>query len=166
MEALERELKDVRTWETQYQMIMALAECNYTPAAAMISTLAQTRFEATMVLVAVGDAYVRLRRTSDSDPIPVFEILAINSESLLEGALRAIAMLRMQFMPEATASIIEQVVASNSERLLFWLAAACPGWSGHAVDEFLNRCEISTREDVRDAAMAARVHKYKKWSPL
>src|SRR3984957_6504454 len=68
LEALKRELPDIRTWETQYQMI-----CH------------------------------------------------------------------MRFKPEVASSILEQVVARKSERLKFWAAAACPGWSEVAVDVFLDR---------------------------
>jgi hypothetical protein len=74
-------------------MIMALAQCGYPEAGPLIQTLAHEKFDATIVLVAVGDAYVRLRRRSDSDPGPLFEIFAVrNDESLLDGALRAVAL--------------------------------------------------------------------------
>jgi hypothetical protein len=120
-----------------------------------------------MVLVAVGDAYVRLRRRSDSDPAPQFELFAVrNDESLLDGGLRAVAMLHMRFEPDVTASILEQVVARKRERLMFWAAAACPGWTGAAVDRFLDQCPVRAREDVRNAAADAKVHKYRKWNPL
>jgi len=167
LEALKRELPDTRTWETQYQMIMALAHCGYKEAGPLVQILAHEKFEATMVLVAVGDAYVRLRRRSDRDPEPIFELFAVrNDESLLDGGLRAVAMLHMRFEPDVTASILEQVVAKKSERLMFWAAAACPGWTGAAVDRFLNQCAVSAREDVRSAAADAKVHRYRKWNPL
>ena len=44
--ALESELKDIRTWETQYQMIMAIGECGYKPALPFLSELAKQNFEA------------------------------------------------------------------------------------------------------------------------
>jgi HEAT repeat protein len=100
LEALQRELPDPRTWETQYQMIMALGHCGYREACPLLQMLAYEKFEATMVLVAVGDAFVRLRRNSDTDPTPLFEMFAVkNDESLLDGALRAMAMLHMSFEP-------------------------------------------------------------------
>jgi HEAT repeats len=167
LEALKHELPDPRTWETQYQMIMALAQCGYPEAGPLIQTLVHEKFDATMVLVAVGDAYVRLRRRSDSDPGPLFEIFAVrNDESLVDGALRAVAMLHMRFEADATTSILEQVMARKSEMLKFWAVAACPGWSGAAVDSFLDQCARSPREDVRNAAVDAKMHKYRKWNPL
>jgi len=167
LDALKHELPDPRTWETQYQMIMALAHCGYTEAGPLLQILAHEKFAATMVLVAVGDAYVRLRRRSDSDPGPLLELFAVrNDEALLDGALRAVAMLHMRFEPDVSASILEQVVDRKSERLKFWAAAACPGWSGVAVDRFLDQCALSPREDVRNAAADAKVHKYRNWKPL
>src|SRR5882724_2738961 len=89
LDALKRELPDKRTWETQYQMIMTLGHCGYREAAPLLQILAHEKFEATMVLVAVGDAYVRLRRRSDNDSLPLSEIFAVNNdEGLLDGALR------------------------------------------------------------------------------
>ena len=73
LDALKRELPDKRTWETQYQMIMALGHCEYREAASLLQILAHEKFEATMVLVAVGDAYIRLRRRSDNDSVPLSE---------------------------------------------------------------------------------------------
>ena len=168
LDALQRELLDPRTWETQYQMIMALGHCEYKEASPLLQTVAHRKFEATMVLTAVGDALVRIRRTSDNDPNPLFEVFAVsNDESLLDGALRAVAMLHMTFDPKVTASILEQVAEEEkSERLKFWAAAACTGWSGSAVDDFLAQCAVSTREDVRSAAADAKLKKYRKWNPL
>ena len=167
LEALQRELTDPRTWETQYQMIMALGHCGYREACPVLQMLAHEKFKATMVLAAVGDALVRLRRSSDSDPNPLFEVFAVrNDESLLDGALRAMAMLHMSFEPKETELILQLVTQRQSERLKFWAAAACPGWSGAAVDHFLAQCLTSTREDVRDAAADAKLKKYRKWNPL
>lgn len=167
LDALRLELSDARTWETQYQMIMALGHCGYTEAVPFLQTLFHEKFKATIVLMAVGDAYVRLRRRSESDSGPLFELFAIkNDELLLGGALRAIAMLRMKFDPAVTASILERVSALKSEGLNFWAAAACPGWSGSTVDHFLGQCLLSSSEDVRDAATDAKLKKYRKWNPL
>ncbi len=166
-DALKHELKDLRTWETQYQLVMALGHCGYREADSFLQELARSKLEATMLLVAVGDAYVRLRRNSENDPGPLFELFEIeNDESLLDGALRAVAMLRMRFEPETTERIITKVLEQKSERLLFWAAAACAGWSGPCVDHFLNLCLLSTREDVKSAANDAKLKKYRNWNPL
>jgi hypothetical protein len=167
LDALKRELPDKRTWETQYQMIMALGLCGHKESIPLLQILAHERFEHTMVLVAVGDAYVRLCRSSNDDAKPVFNILRIrNDDLLLDGALRAVAMLRMKFRPDTVARIIEHVTARKKESLWFWVAAASPGWSGPVVDAFLDKCLAGTREEIKTAARAAKVKKYLRWNPL
>jgi HEAT repeat protein len=167
LSALMKELKDPRTWETQYQMIMALGHSGYIEALPLLEILAHERLDATMVLVAVGDAYVRLSRSSDSDPTPVLKLLSIGNDGALhDGALRAVAMLHMRFNEADTTAIIRAVEQSASESRKFWLVAACPGWSGHEIDRFVEQCALSAREDVRSVAADAKRRKYRKWRPL
>jgi hypothetical protein len=168
LDALKSELKDPRTWETQYQMIMALGHSGTTEAIPLLEILAHEPFVGrTMVLVAIGDALVRLSRSSDTDAGPVLKLLSIaNVGSLHDGALRAVAMLRMRFDDAETREIIRAVDAAEVESRKFWLIAACPGWSGSEVDRFVERCLSSTRADVREAAADAKLKKYHNWRPL
>jgi len=167
LSALKRELADKRTWETQYQMVMALGHCGYRESIPLLHILANERFEHTMFLVAVGDAYVRLSRLSEDDSKPLFDILTIrNDDALLDGALRAVAMLRMEFREDCTVRIIDAVMARKQEHSWSWVAAACPGWSGAAVEVFLDQCLLSGREDIKTAATAAKIKEYLKWNPL
>jgi hypothetical protein len=173
LKALEKELEDKRTWETQYQMLMALGHSGYAEAAPFVELLAHRKFEATMVLVAVGDAYVRLSKASLEDARPVLKILSIENDRLLQdGALRAVAMLHMRFNEAETNAIIHHIEEQGDveeqgrEARKFWLIAACPGWSGHAVERFIEKCSTSAREDVRNTAADAKAKKYRKWRPL
>lgn len=165
--ALRDEVRDPRTWETQYQMVMALAEAGYTPALPYLEELSRHPFEATMVYTALGDAIVRLGRSSAGDAGPVLRLLDGGNERLVDGALRAVAMLRLGLDRPA----VERIVAFASARppadgLRFWVAAAAPGWRGPAVEAFLRECARGPREDVREAAAAALQGKYRRWSPL
>jgi HEAT repeat protein len=168
LDALANEWNDRRTWETQYQMVMALGHSGTTEAIPLLEILAHEKFPGrTMVLVAIGDALVRLSRSSDADAGPVLKVLSIANDGLLhDGALRAVAMLRMRFNEAETADIIRAVDAAGVEGRRFWLIAACPGWSGVEVDRFVERCLSSTREDVRAAAADAKLKKYRNWRPL
>ena len=69
--ALRKEIQDPRTWETQYQMIMALGECRYEPSIPLLLDLSARKHEY-MVFVAIGDALVRLsverERGNDAHP--------------------------------------------------------------------------------------------------
>lgn len=168
LDALKYELNDPRTWETQYQMIMALGQSGTMEAIPLLEILAHEKFTGrTMVLVAVGDALVRLSRSSNADAGPVLKVLSIaNDGALHDGALRAVAMLRMRFNDAETAEIIREVDEAADESRKFWLIAACPGWFGPEVDRFVERCLTSSREDVRAAAADAKLKKYRKWRPL
>ncbi len=165
--ALRDEVRHRRTWETQYVMIMALAETGFTPALPYLKQLSRQPFEATMVYTALGDAIVRLGRSSAEDCKPVLRLLAGGYDRLIEGALRAVAMLLLR--PDQKA--VDQILAfatgrSLADGLRFWVAAACPGWKGPAVAAFLHECSQSPREDVREAAEAALQGEYCNWSPL
>jgi len=165
--ALEAELKDARTWETQYQMIMAIGECGYKPALPFLNELANKNFEATMVYVAIGDAIVRLSIEDEKDATPIFKLLKTGNEMLIDGALRAMAMLKM--VPSN--SHIEKIINYVSEREMnqgihIWVLAAAPGWSGLKVEEYLDYCATSPREEITSAVSLARKKKYNKWSPL
>jgi HEAT repeat protein len=165
--ALQQEIPDPRTWETQYQMIMALGECNSIPALPYLKTLAAQPFDATMVYVALGDAIIRLERTHDHDATPLVRLFPSNNDMLIEGAFRAVAMLHMipsqQEIQQIMQYVSQQTPAWGVE---FWLAAAAPGWSGAEVDAFLVRAAKSHNQQLQQAAVAAQQKKYLKWSPL
>lgn len=165
--ALETELKDVRTWETQYQMVMAIGECSFKPALPFLNELADKEFEATMVYVAIGDAIVRLAIKNESDSIPIFKLLDSGNEMLIDGALRAMAMLKMVPSNGHIEKIINYVAARElNQGVHFWVIAAAPGWSGAKVEEYLDYCAKSPREEITSAVALARMNKYKNWSPL
>jgi len=170
--ALQREIKDTRTWETQYQMIMAIGHCRYTEAFPIIQILAHEKFWATMRLVAIGDTFVRLRITSERDAQPIRDVFKVdNSDMLYNGALRAAAMLRLCPSETEAAEIINFIkpraeASTKQEGLKFWLVAGCAGWSGPVVNAFIEECLASPREDVREAAADAKAKKYRNWRPL
>ncbi|TLU64624.1 HEAT repeat domain-containing protein [Thalassotalea litorea] len=167
LDALEKEIKDERTWETQYQIIMALGESSYTKALPFLMRLSDKRFEATMIYMALGDAIVRLSKQHENDASPALNLLESGNEMLADGALRAIAMLRMQPNREQTSAIIEFVSSFGlNEGIRFWVIAAAPGWEGDDVKHFLEQCKNSSREEFKDAADLALKKKYRKWQPL
>ena len=167
LSALEVELKDKRTWETQYQMIMAIGECNYAPALPFLNKIKTQTFEATMVYVAIGDAIVRLTSENKSDASSVLDLIELDNSMLSDGALRALAMLQIVPKDSEINNIIRYVSSSEiNEGIHFWVIAAAPGWSGQAVEDYLNLCGKSDREEITNAVNLAREGKYKKWNPL
>ena len=167
LNALEIEVMDARTWETQYQMIMAIGECGYKQALPLLSNLATKSFEATMVYVAIGDAIVRLSIEYENDTRIIFELLETDNEMLANGAFRAMAMLKMIPSEGDINKIIDYVSKKKlDEGIHFWVLAAAPGWRGKKLEEYLSYCINSQRDDIVKAAYLAREHKYKKWNPL
>jgi hypothetical protein len=166
--ALEKEVQDPRTWETQYQLTMALGECGHEPALPTLERLAGSEIKATMVYAGLGDAIVRLSRRHDHDASRVLAAVRHSKNPMLiDGMLRAMAMLQM--VPDATT--IGEILAfvkplTPTAGLRFWVAAAAPGWTHPDLDGFLADCETSGRADVTEAAALARLKKYKKWRPL
>ena len=165
--ALQKEVRDPRTWETQYHMVMALGECGYAPAAPYLEELARLPFSATMVYVAIGDAVVRLDREHENDASPVLRLMETGNGALIDGAFRAVAMLRMRPDAAAVRQILRFAAARDThDGLRFWVAAAAAGWEGEDVAKFLRACAKGPRPDVREAAAAAQQGRYLEWHPL
>lgn len=165
--ALEDEVRDPRTWETQYQLIMALAMSGCREAAPFLEELAARSLEATMVYTALGDALVRLGREHEQDPTPARRLMAPGNAMLTDGAFRAVAMLRLTLTEEAVRDIVDFASGLPMDHFLrFWVAASAAGWHGEHVEEFLRLCLGSSREDLRRAASASLKQEYVAWRPL
>ncbi|MFJ8627491.1 HEAT repeat domain-containing protein [Kitasatospora sp. NPDC093550] len=165
LEALRREVQDSRTWETQYQMVMALGLCGHRPALRLLRELARRPFEATMVYAALGDAIVRLsgpEGTADS----LRWCLDSGTPMLADGALRAVATQRLR-LDAATVDYVLDVLGplEPHDGLRFWAAAAAAGWSGPRVRGFLRDCAAGPRADVATAAASSLRGEYRTHSP-
>ena len=167
LSALEEEIKDSRTWETQYQMIMALGESSYKPALSFLKSLVKHNFEATMIYVAIGDSIQRLSMQNEQDITSVFEAIKTGNDMLVSGAIRAMAILKIVPDDDSIENIINYaIVQKKNDGINFWILAAAPGWSGQKVQEYLDYCSTSKRDEIINAVELARKNKYKKWFPL
>jgi len=167
LSAFAKEVQDPRTWETQYQMIMALAECGYKKSLPYLRKMASLAGLEPMIYVALGDAIVRLARRSDNDPAPIMKLLDTKSEWLIEGAFRAIAMLHLTLNIKAVQKIIAYAsTLPHNHHHRFWVAAAAAGWDKMTASKFLQECVTSENSDLRKAAAASLKGKYLKWNPL
>ena len=171
--ALRNELQDARTWETQYQMIMALGECGYQPALPFLEELIDVPFDATMIYVAVGDALFRLSSPLDKQLVALEKLISRGNADVADGAVRALAMLRL-VPPQGTIEKLLTYVEGlprhkrmTSNRRL-WVTAAAPGWLDISprVRPFLEDCATSENTGLADAASKALQGKYSKWNPL
>ncbi|WP_406097554.1 HEAT repeat domain-containing protein [Kitasatospora purpeofusca] len=166
LKALEREVRDSRTWETQYQMVMALGMCGHRPALGLLRDLARRPFEATMVYTALGDAIVRLsapETTADS----LRWCLDSGTPMLADGALRAVAMQRLCLDTATIDHVLDFLEPLDPhDGLRFWAAAAAAGWPRPQVTRFLHECAAGPRSDVAGAAASSLQGKYQTYSPL
>lgn len=165
LSALQAEVKDARTWETQYQMVMALGECGYADSSLFLEELSRHSFEATMVYVAIGDALVRLSKNKISTVLQFID--QERHSSLIDGALRAMAMLRLVPEEKDIARILDyagSLPVDDGNR--FWVIAACPGWPTKVIERFLEDAANSSRSDCQEAVLLAKSGKYKSWNPL
>ncbi|MGW5106689.1 hypothetical protein [Nocardia sp. NPDC004123] len=164
--ALERELLDKRTWETQYQLIMTLGMTGSRGDVELLKELALQPRSATMVNTALGDAIVRLGRDVDNDPAPTLWCLRQDVELLADGALRAVAMLRLKFPDTAVDAVLDYAEANfhdlNHKSLAYWPAVAAAGWTGPRVRAFLTRCSQDSRQYIAEAATDALNGRYPK----
>lgn len=164
-EALRLEVKDPRTWETQYQLIMALGECKCYQSLPFLKQLSCDSFDSTMVKVAIGDAIFRL--TPKNNIQEVLNFMKSGDRDLFNGAMRALAMQKIVPNRESMVRIIKFASQLGiNDGLRFWVLAAAPGWDNSVILEFVNQSINSNREDVKEAAKLAIERKYKKWSPL
>jgi hypothetical protein len=148
-------------------MIMAVGECGYKPALPFLNELAKKDFKATMVYVAIGDAIVRLSIENKRDTTTIFKLFDTSNDMLIDGALRAMAMLKMVPSDSHIEKIINYVAAREmNQGIHFWVVAAAPGWSGARVEEYLDYCAKSPQEEITSAVALARKNKYKQWNPL
>ncbi|MFD8637001.1 HEAT repeat domain-containing protein [Streptomyces sp. NPDC059533] len=167
LRALQREVLDLRTWETQYQMVMALGACDHRPAVQFLNELAQRPLEATSVYVALGDSIVRLRGADEGVSTPLRWCLDSGTPTLADGALCAVAMLRAVPDPETVDYVLDFLAPLHShDGLRFWAAAAAAGWPGESVRAFLEECVAGPRTDVADAAATSLEGKYQTYRPL
>ena len=162
--ALKEEVKDRRTWETQYQMIMALGESGYSDCLPVLRELSTRTYESTAIPLALGDAIVRLSGR-DNGMRAILDLLNSNNLNLIEGAFRAMAMLRMHATPAAIATVLDFVEALNpaevpNNALWFWVAVAAAGWETRRSQSFLEKCASSHNEGLSKAAVAARSGRY------
>jgi HEAT repeat protein len=173
LEALRRELDDPRTWETQYQLIMALGACRHLPAEPLIRELAGRDFDSKMLYVAIGDALVHLTTPQERMPQTVLELARSGNPGLSYGACQAMGMLRLvppreiaeELMTLVARTSLDEAAALNGR---FWVAVAAPGWLelSPATRPFLQTCAKSKYDQLRLAAESALKGEYGKFSPL
>jgi hypothetical protein len=150
---------------------MALGECGYDEALPLLRLLSTGSHKSTMIYTALGDSIIRLARRYDNDADPVLELLESRNLHLIEGAFRAMAMLRMVIQDCAVRQIVtfaEHVPRREAinHGLWFWLVVAAAGWKVPESEQFLRNCTKVNRQDISKAAACALNGEYMACTPL
>ncbi|MET8978952.1 HEAT repeat domain-containing protein [Streptomyces sp. NPDC004539] len=167
LEALKNEVRDTRTWETQYQMTMALGTCGSPSDLSYLRDLVLRHGTLHAVHTAGGDAVIRLSHMEHSHTEAIRWCLSTGNETLADGALQAVAMLRLVPDQETVTGILDFVEArSPHDGIYFWPAVAAAGWTGQRVHDFLTSCVSGPRSDVAEAAASSLAGNYGTYRPL
>ncbi|MYQ43801.1 HEAT repeat domain-containing protein [Streptomyces sp. SID4985] len=153
LHALQREISDSRTWETQYEMVMALGACDYRPAISFLAELAQRPMDDTALYVALGDSIVRLRSAQEGYAAPLEWCMDRGDPSLVDGALRAVAAMHADLEVGTVDRILDFLDPLDPyDGLRYWAAVAATEWPGGRARMFLESCAKGPRRDVAVAA--------------
>jgi HEAT repeat protein len=153
LEALRAEVQDARTWETQYEMALALGLCGHREALPFLRELAGRPFTATMVYVGLGESIVRL---ADDPAQAVLWCLEQGPEMLADGALRGMAHLGLVPDEAVRNTILDFVERTPREHhLRYWPAVAAARWPDRRARSYLKKSARGPREDVAEAARAS-----------
>lgn len=168
--ALRKELRDPRTWQPKFLMILALGDCRYREALPLLTELAEDEFEATILYHALGDAIVRLSSRGPYDAEPVRRLINDHRTGVIGGAFHALATLRIVPAEDVIKEIIAyagELPFQGEERM--WVAVAAAGWNPELTRDFLLACQAAPPTAcprLVPAATAALKGKYYKFAPL
>lgn len=168
-EALKKELEDKRTWETQYQIIMALGESGYSDSIKFLLELSENDFDSTILYIAIGHAITTLETTNSKiqTPSSLIKWLETSQIELANGGLQSLAMHRTIPTDEFIKCTLKLTSLPDNKELQFWTAAASAGWASSLTKLFLEKViDSNHNEDTKKAAKAALKGKYLKWYPL
>jgi hypothetical protein len=158
-EAFLKEKKDLRTWETKVEMILALGLIEYKAALSEIETITEANLPYDMVTYAAAITFVRLKRESLADSSPAIRLLTSGRLSLVSGALIPIGNDRMIPSDNEISELINLSwdLHQHPDRIglergyldpRYGLALACAGWKKDLTNPFLNHCLATIGKDA------------------
>ena len=170
LDAFKREINDKRTWEVQYNLVMALGTCEYTHAQDDLLKYA-VPVDISMVDVGIGDAVFRLSCILGNQLNIIKLFLDTNNSFRKAGLLQSMAM--MKYCPSED----EELILSNYviENHMFrdwvdiWMIRSLPGFSESFSEHMI--CYMEGRYGVNNLQISAalelaKLRKYHTWSVL
>ena len=174
LEALKKEMNDVRTWSVQYHIIIALGVCNYYPALQFLHELSERNFSGTILYYALGDAIFRLMTLKDTIEDALTSLEIYNDFIILSGAFKALSFLQLipkdktiikllELASDEDAAEIVKESSNDKKGLRLQIAAACANWNIELTDNFLKECEKIDDQRLNEVVINARKGKYVKY---
>ncbi|MFD3332298.1 HEAT repeat domain-containing protein [Streptomyces sp. NPDC058700] len=153
LQALRREVGNRRTWETKYEMVMALGACGHVPAVGFLAELAQRPTDDTALYTALGDSIMRLRGPQEGFVAPLEWCLGRGNPMLTDGALRAVAASRAPLDAGTVDRVLDLLDPLDPcDSLRYWPAVAAAEWPGDRVRTFLESCAAGPHAVIAAAA--------------
>jgi len=170
LEHLRRTLSSEEEWIQQHALIGALGACRHAPALEVFEELVVNAELCPEVEEALGQAIVRLSVENEADVGPVLRLLASGRSALAQGALEAMARLRLVPSQAEQSRLVEFALGVDLAKdawSLIWILRAAPGWGGEAYDRLLSHYgaeEYRQLRQVHGAVVLAQERKYRDWA--
>ncbi|MBK9563900.1 MAG: hypothetical protein IPO37_01450 [Saprospiraceae bacterium] len=149
LDALSTEIHK-NTWETQYQIIMAIGETKCHNALEFLYSILNIKLEP-MVRLALSDAITRI----EQDDSFLINAIELKDKELVEGAIRAIALEHKKLSNSKILKLLNFLESINDTETVFWLAAGAPGWDHSEIKANLIKWAESENYDLSRAAKSA-----------
>lgn len=158
--ALRREMQDARTWETQYQMIMALGASGHLAALPFLRELAKSEYKANMVAIGIGCALVRLELLKDEKPdvdAVIDHVLKSKKHDLIKGMLVTVGFLNLRPSEPIERRLISFALKLAPQEQIFhiFICSAAHAWTSPAARGYLSWCIRQMPQPISDAARMA-----------
>ncbi|MFF3069702.1 HEAT repeat domain-containing protein [Kitasatospora sp. NPDC057936] len=153
LEALKVEVVDARTWETQYDMIIALGSCRQSAAVSFLKHLVDVGFKFDSLYGAVGDSIIRIALADDRFKEELRWCLRVAQPDLIDGAMKAMWDEEVSLDSDLSSQMVEYLLSQDPYAgVRYWAALAARRWKGEASLRFLEDCAVGPRGDVAGAA--------------
>ena len=168
-----KEATDKRTWETQVEMILALGLLDYKNALTEIEQILKINAPNDMITYAAAQSYVRLKRQSQNDALPILELLQFGGLSTVDGSLNPLGYDKMKPNENQIKELIKFSwnLHKHKDRIghesgycdpRYGIAAACAGWDRRLTKDFLEHCLATGDTPVKYVAENSLKGKYVK----
>lgn len=142
-----KEKKDMRTWETQADMIWSLGKINFKKIIPELENIISENKIHDQITTISALSYVRLMRVNINDATPVIKLLKKGNLSVIDGALAALAYDDMVPSDEQIMQIISTINENKEDELTFigildprsFLISAMSKWDENLVSDYIRK---------------------------